>query len=936
MEHLLASDIMPPRLESAFLVTDTGMLLARHERESSGIDSDVFTGMLTAVTEFIKDSLNKMGHLVEGDVSRISHGNFNVITVHGRSSFLASVVSGRDNELLIDDMVSTLGEIERNYGEKIRDWSGDFRDVAGSDAVLKKLFESGKYEGIDWTKDDPKARQSNTFENITLGISRIARTQPVLLYIDDLQWADPLTLSLLHYLSRNTRGVKVFIVGTYRAEDILEPVHGKGHPLTDTMQLMGREDLLEKLELKNLRREEVAVLVREHLGKVENEKEFVDLVHRESEGNPLFVIELLDLMKEERILVKKEDAWCATRELKGIDVPSKIHDLISRRLSRLDKEQRQTLEAASVIGDAFSSELLIKVSGTKRLDLLRMLNDVEKTHRLVQSMEKGYRFTHVKIREVLYGGVSDELRREYHAIVGDSVLEIYGESEETTVELAYHYYMARRADKAIPRLMKAVEIEKRRYSNEEVLRFCNYAIEMMTGEGWQADKDMALECLGDSLDVLGMYDDAVNAYRKALGSISGNEPKARLHRKIGSVLAKKGEYEKSLVELDAGKGLVQKERTPELGRLLSAMGFVIERRGDYDGALIYQTKAREVFKHFELAGKDSSDSLNRLGTICLMKGDLDEALGYYESSLKMREKVDDLQGIGSSLMNIGNVYNEKGEYDRALEQYERALRLRERVGDRQGIASLYSNIGTVLFNHKCDYAKALEHHEKALRLRERMGDQQGIGISLNNIGNVHHEKGEYEKALAFYERSLNIRLRIGNRRGAALSLVNIGELYAERGEDDRALEHFRNGLSIAELLGDRTVQVEALCGMAEVLLRKGNAEEARTKASTALEMAKARGSKVKEAVALRILAMQGASSGDQGRANEGFERALSLLKEVSGGKELPITHFEYGKALKKWGDEQRARKEMERAYEGFISMNLHHKAERVLDQMKGG
>ena len=183
-------------------------------------------------------------------------------------------------------------------------------------------------------------------------------------------------------------------------------------------------------------------------------------------------------MKGERVLVKKDESWIITRELKRLDVPTKIHDLVLRRVSRLMKEQRQLLEVASVIGEKFSSDLLMKVSEVKRLDALRMLNDLEKAYGLIVSGEGGYAFSHVKIREVIYEGISDELRREYHRMVGDAICTIQSESDENVAEIGYHYFMARDQEKAVPRLLMTVELEKGRFSNKGAMRFCMYALEI--------------------------------------------------------------------------------------------------------------------------------------------------------------------------------------------------------------------------------------------------------------------------------------------------------------------------------------------------------------------------------------------------------------------------------------------------------------------------
>lgn len=457
MEHLISTEA-PPRLETVFLITNTGLLISKCEREKEKVDSDIFTGMLTAVTDFIKDSIRQMGRLPEGNISKLGYGNFNISAVHGKVVSIVSVLTGKENEFLIDDMETLLSEIEIENGERIRSWSGRREEFEGTANKLKLLFNSEKYEGIDWARNDPSSKQSSIFENVSRGLNRAARLNPILIFIDDMQWADPSTLSLLHYVARNARNAKVLILGTYRPEDI--PLEGQ--QFAATMQLMNREDLIKTLELRNLKEREVAGIIQASLGEIEGKENLVELLWRESQGNPLFVLELLNLLKVEGLLLPKDEKWMQVGELKGVDIPSRIYDIIARRLARLQGEQRQLLEAGSVIGEVFSSDVLGKVIETKRLELLRMLNDIEKMHRLIESIERKYRFSHLKIREVLYNGLSEELRQEYHLLIGDTLIQLYGESEDTIGDIAYHYYMARDAEKAVPRLIKGSSLQRTR------------------------------------------------------------------------------------------------------------------------------------------------------------------------------------------------------------------------------------------------------------------------------------------------------------------------------------------------------------------------------------------------------------------------------------------------------------------------------------------
>jgi predicted ATPase len=901
-------------------------------------------------------------------VSSIRQGEFNVLALHGRGVSLVCVMAGRENELLLDDMSNVLKEIDSKFGQAIKEWNGEVKELAGTDALINSLFESGKYDGIDWSRDDPKAKQSNTFENVTLGLTRLSRERPVLLFVDDLQWADPSTLTMLHYLARNTRSSRVAVIGSYRPEDITGSWEGRTHQLAETMQLMGREGLFERLELHNLGQEAVLAIIKNNIGRIEEEG-FGELVWKETEGNPLFVLELLNLLKDERVLVKKGERWELTKELSNIDVPSKIHDVIERRLSRLIKEQRQLLESASVIGDMFSSDVLSKVSEVKKLDLLKMLNEIEKTHRLIVSMQKRYAFSHVKIREVLYQDLSEELRREYHRIVGDTLSELYCDSDDAVADIGYHYYMAGDAGSAIPRLLRAVEIASAKYSNGEAIRYCKYALELMSGDAWREERLRTTEKLGDIQDIAGSYDEELGSFLRALELAEDDATRARLHRKVGSIHYKKGEYARAIDEYAKGISLLKGERNVEYSRIVSLMGTVHRSRGEYDTGLAMQEEALAILSKCENAEKDEINTLNAIATIHTQRGDYDKALEVFAKARLIAERMGDQRQIGMISGNTGVVYMERGEPDKALEHYQKNLLISERIGDLKVIAMMYNNIGNVL-KGKAEYDRSLSMHEKSLRMKERLGEQMGIAISYTNIGNIHKERGEYGKALDYYERCVSLCEKLGEQRGAALSYGNQAVVYYEKGELDKALEihekgfkirerigdksgialshietadvltekgdadkalaRYAEGLKMAEILGNKLLQCKALTGMGESYLAKGSTDEAEASASKALELASQSGSKRLEAIAMRVLASVLDERGDPVQASQRFEEAISLSKGTCSKWECAMLFYVYGSSLKRIGDDATAIGMLQRALDLFGEMKLPLRVEMVI------
>jgi predicted ATPase len=351
--HLISGD-PPPLVASAYLINDAGMLIAKAEREQLELDSDIFAGMLQAVGNFVQDSLEMMDQESGACLNSLGYGDYTILIRTAGKLSLATVIKGEKSEFLIEDMKAALA----HFGSTFDDWSGNMADTEPARSKINWFVHSGKYDG-KFLVDDPKLKQENLFDNVLLGLQRASAEKPLLIFLDDLQWADPTTLNLLHYLARNTRKDRVLMLGTYRPEDITQGYDGKPHQLETAMQNMSREDLLEKVELSRLGRDSTESLINGILGVAKFEPGFYDKIHKESDGTPFFVLEVVKLLVEEHAIAKDEaGAWRLMKELDKLDLPIKVYDVVKRRLDRLMKEQRKILDCASVVGEEFQSDII--------------------------------------------------------------------------------------------------------------------------------------------------------------------------------------------------------------------------------------------------------------------------------------------------------------------------------------------------------------------------------------------------------------------------------------------------------------------------------------------------------------------------------------------------------------------------------------------------
>jgi predicted ATPase len=502
LESLLSEET--PRVEAVYLLTHAGLLIKEIVREETVLNPDIFASMITSVGNFVKESLSKLsGEEKEGALNALGYEDYRILIETRQTTNLVVILTGKENEFLINDMKEILSKALKKYGNVLVDWDGDEKNVEGIEAILQPLTSSGKYDGIYYGKEDPKARRNLLFENVTMGLIRQAQKTPILLYIEDIHCADPSTLALIHYVARNARKSGLLILGTFHPEE-LAVADEKGHPLINTMQLMDREDLIKKIELERLPRESIDEFLGSLLGKNNFSDEFINRIYNETEGNPLFIIQLMKFLVEENILLTINCIWELTLSLEEINIPPKVYNVIERRLNRVEKEYRKLLDYASVIGETFSSKILAFALNMEKVQVLEQLRKIEHRHRLVHPQNVNYKFDHAKIKEVLYEEIPIDLRIKYHLTIAHSIEELNKDNlDEIVGELAFHYYNCRDKEKALIYLRKAAEKAKKEYSNEEAIKFFTQSLEFEEDEN---KKSKILEEVGDIYKLMGDYE----------------------------------------------------------------------------------------------------------------------------------------------------------------------------------------------------------------------------------------------------------------------------------------------------------------------------------------------------------------------------------------------------------------------------------------------
>ncbi len=340
---------------------------------------------------------------------------------------------------------------------------------------IQKLVEQKELLPVD-----PMLQQSNLFEQYTKAIEALAQKHPLLLILDDLQWTDTGSASLLFHLGRRISGCPILIVGVYRPAEVALGREEKQHPLVPVINEIKRDfGELEMALGEDADREFVEAFLDtepNNLG-----KEFRDTFFRHTKGHPLFTIELLRGMEEQGLLVKdKENRWVEGPGLNWDALPVRIDAVIEGRISRLTEKLRDVLTLASVEGEEFTAEVVARLQETEVRELIRLLShELDKRHHLVSA--KGikrlatqrlsiYLFRHILFQRYLYKGLDEVERSHLHEEVGNVLETLYGDqADEIAVQLARHFQEAGVTEKAVAYLLKAGTKAAQLSANEEAI-----------------------------------------------------------------------------------------------------------------------------------------------------------------------------------------------------------------------------------------------------------------------------------------------------------------------------------------------------------------------------------------------------------------------------------------------------------------------------------
>ena len=609
----------------------------------------------------------------------------------------------------------------------------------------------------------PEQEQNRLFEAVSQFITNISRETPLLVVLDDLQWTDPSSLLLLHYLARDVQKTPLLLLGAYRSTDI-----DAKHPLSPVLSELNREGLPESIRLKRMSLDDVSEMIKNILEQEDVPSEFRKLVYEKTAGNPFFIGEVVKSLKEEDVIFREENRW-KIKEVAKIEFPETVKSVLKMRFNRLDEDCQNVLTMASFIGNDFTLEAMCAVTGIEEDKLLKLMDKLFKTGLIKEQIVRGEgicSFADVLVRDVVYEEVSPLTRKKTHGVVGRTLENVYVKTiDEHSGELASHFLESGDKQKALDYFLKAGDKAAKVYANREACSYFQSALKLLEEKrGEPREKARVLETLGDIEQLVGEYDLCMKRWNEALllwKQLDEKEKVAGLHRKMAVTLWRSiGNIEQARMNFD--DALKNLEPQPENVEL----------------AAIYAARA----------------------TMSYFTEDMTRARSWAEKALELAKKLNASEAIASSYIDLGLVFDATGETNKAVECQEKALKIALDNGHVTVALRAYIDLAADLPSEENE--RKLDCYEKGLELAKKAGVIDEISWFGNMLAAMHWGMGSSEMALTLSRQSETIDRKIGHLWNLSLSTVSLGVWNHILGEWDKGEQYLKESLSIAKKINN--------------------------------------------------------------------------------------------------------------------------------------
>jgi DNA-binding winged helix-turn-helix (wHTH) protein/predicted ATPase len=568
------------------------------------------------------------------------------------------------------------------------------------------------------------ATRERMLREMAEAVEILAAESPLLLVVEDLHWSDYSTLDLISYLARRRDPARFMLIGTYRP---VEVILGE-HPLKNVKRELVAHGLCKELPLEYLTEEAISQYLTAKFTGHQFPRRLARLIHRRTEGNPLFMVNAVEYLVQEKVIAEKDGAWRLLVDLSEVElgVPENVKQLIEKQIERLSPDERSVLEGASVVGMECSTVAIAAGLDMPIQWVEKHCEELARRHQFLSpawlvelpngTVTARHRFNHVLYVEVPYRLVPPMRRSQIHRRIAEAGVAIYGvRATEIAAELAMHFQQSREWPRAVQYLSQAAENASRRSAHHEAMALARRGLEVLeslpeTPERAQHEITLRM-ILGVSLMAMKGFAAAEveEVYKRAreLGWLQGPTPQ------LFAMLWSLGLFYIFGGEMQSASMMA--EQLLELGRDLDEPALIMEAHRAMGVARLDLGKCTEALEH------------------------LGEATKLYQKHRNHRYTV----FIGHDCKVVSECFAARalwalGYPDRALAKVKEALALARDISHSQTLV-VAAHFASQLHQLRGEPLLAHERAEEVIAL----ADEYGLELWLA-FGNINHGWAEFE------------------------------------------------------------------------------------------------------------------------------------------------------------------------------------------------
>jgi eukaryotic-like serine/threonine-protein kinase len=676
---------------------------------------------------------------------------------------------------------------------------------------------------------ESQSDQHRLFESISTWAAAAAARQPLLIFIDDIHWADRSTIYLIRHLARRLQQNRMLVVLTYREVELQD-----SSPVSSLIVDLNRERLSTRIKLSRLNREETQAMLEAMLnpsGAIP--AALIDAIYRETEGNPFFIEEVTKALIEEGKICNTGECWVAPPDAE-IEIPQSIRQTIQSRLSRLPQPAQDMLLLASIGGRQFDFEVIREASELDEDTLIDALEAAERAQ-IISELKislKGpsFTFVHGLIPATLRESTSTLRRQRLHRRLAWAIEEVFPNEPTQFETLAYHFEQGGEVEQAIHYYSQAAEKALLIYANQEAEKYCRQALEM---EPEGINRARLLSVLGEALFRQSHYDQARQYWLEAIEiyrQLSDPDSVAYQYAKVGRATWYLDDAPGSLsVSL---QGISEVKAMAETSGKLEFRGYAYLL---HEAARAYCFNnqpsealplCRQALELGERLGnlEVQAETLATMGIIYTQP--LEEREKYLLSAIAIAEQAGLPASAARAHMNLGAILRERPAIEEA---FEHIMIAEERAGSWGNPSWQHGFLGAA-----AELALALGKFKWVEDIMAKMEALQG-DIPNPAIPKLYARllKSQYLRFTGLMEEAKNILLeslqdeRVIGEKKIELSFLHVlTDIYMEEGQLEEALALLQNGLPNQAdfMLEDNIISLRIL--QAFTLARLGRTQEA--------------------------------------------------------------------------------------------------------------